>query len=707
MWKCAGKVEKMSLLNRLKAVQPLMIVLILTIFLRAWAVSLLPQDFDEPVYLQNAFDYASAFRSGNFNAVIDFAGNPEHPAFVKLLYTGTVLVLGKAATWTEAFFASRAVSAFFGMLAVLFIALAVDPLAAGMLAVNTLAVKYTSQVYLEAVPHAMTIAAVLAFLRTSTEKPDRWFWLSAAALGVAAASKYTYLPVILVVLCYLAIFEKRIKFHWLVLYGVLSLVVFFILDVRLWHDPFTRLYQSLTFHVQYSQGQHVEDVGYPWYQPFVWIFTSPAANWHPNVFFYFGFDGLISILAILGIKREWKERRWLVIWLVTGMLFLLLWPTKWPQYALSVTPALCIMGAGTLIRLIRLARNQNEYWDYLKEMLPKPTNWFWLAISAFVIFLAAIYLSAAIKLAVGRVGWSNITRSNSFLPSNTVYALLPLEAGKLMIGTEQGVGIWTPAQATEGSPSWTIFTMANSGLSSNRVLSMVRDMQGDYWFGTGEGVNRFDGSSWTRFQVGELGLPDDYILSLAASPDGRVYAGTLSGAAVWNGVSWSPLGHTQGQAVFTLTSDSRGQYTWFGLGSGASRLDIRDGTWTDYPADSPVKHILIDSKGTLWAATSGAGLARLDGSTWTYFRTSNSGIPFNTVNWVVEDPYGVLWVGTAMPTSAGGAAASFDGFEWHTFFANNSGSSEAEVTVLAVQSGQVWMGTRTQGIDLYKPGREK
>jgi len=697
----------MSLLKRLKAIQPLILVMILTVFLHAWAVSLLPQDFDEPVYLQNAFDYASAFRSGNFNAVIDFAGNPEHPAFVKLLYTVTVLVLGKAATWTNAFFASRAVSALFGVLAVLFIALALDPLAAGMLAVNTLAVKYTSQVYLEAIPHAMTIAAVLAFLRADKDKPNRWFWLSATALGICAASKYSYLPVILVVLGYLAIFEKRIKFHWLLLYGVLSLAVFFALDVRLWHDPFNRLYQSLTFHIQYSLGQHVEEIGYPWYQPFVWIFTSPASSWHPNVFFYFGFDGLISILAVAGIKREWKERRWLVVWLAAGILFLLLWPTKWPQYALTVTPALCIMGAESLHRFVRWTRTQDTYWEYLKEMLPKPTKWLWVAIGAFALFIAAIYLSAAIKLAVGRVGWSNVTQANSFLPSNTVYALLPLEDGKIMIGTEKGAGIWIPAQTTDEAPSWTLFTTANSGLNSNRVLSLTRDKRGDFWLGTADGVSRFDGESWSAFRTGELGLPDDYILALAASPDGRVYAGTLSGAAVWNGIGWSPIEQTGGQAVFALSVAANGQIVWFGTESGAGRLEVRDGTWTDYPADAPVKHLLTDSSGTLWAATSGAGLARLDGSTWTYFRTSNSGIPFNTVNWVAEVQPGVLWVGTAMPTSAGGAAASFDGVEWHAFWTNNSGTSAAEVTVVVVQSGQVWMGTRTEGIDLYQLGRAK
>jgi 4-amino-4-deoxy-L-arabinose transferase-like glycosyltransferase len=698
----------MSLLNRLKGLQPIIIVMLLTVFLHVWAVSLLPQDFDEPVYLQNAYDYADAFRSGNLDSVIDYTGNPEHPPFVKLLYSSTVILLGKAASWTNAFYASRAVSALFGILAVLFVALAVNPLAAGMLAVNTLAVKYTSQVYLEAVPLAMTIAAVLAFLRTNREKPDHWFWFAAVALGIAAASKYSYLPVILAVLAYLAIFEKRIKILPLLLFGGVSLLVFITLDVRLWHDPVQRLAESLTFHIQYSQGLHVNEVGYPWYQPFIWIFTSPASLWHPNVFFYYGFDGIVSILAVLGIKREWKERRWLVIWLAAGILFLLLWPTKWPQYALTVIPALCIMGAGTLQRFISWIRAQETYWEYLKEMLPRPTRGIWISLGAFILFIAGIYLSAAIKLAVGRIGWANITQENSFLPNNSIHALLPLDKGQILIGTENGAGFWIPSRTSDELPSWTVYTTANSGLVNNHVLSLARDSQGNLWFGTADGINRFDGqSSWSTFQTTELAVPDDTILSLAASPDGRIYAGTLKGAIAWNDGDWNPIKQTEGQAVFALFVESDGQMIWFGMEGGAGRLNVRDGTWFELPTEAPVKHLMKDSSGRLWAATSGAGLARLDGSTWTYFRISNSGIPFNLVNWVTEVQPGVLWVGTSMPTNAGGAAASFEGGEWHAFMTDNSGASAGEVTVIVVQSGQVWMGTRTKGIDLYRLGRDE
>lgn len=697
----------MHLYDRLKRVQPLFIVLFLTIFLHAWAVSLLPQDFDEPVYLQNGFDYANAIRSGKIETVIDYPGNPEHPPFVKILYSGVILALGKAASWINAFYASRAISALFGILAVLFVALAVDPLAAGLLAVNTLALKYTSQVYLEAVPHAMTLLAVLTFLRARKGNPGVWFWISSTAVGVSAASKYAYLPVILLVLAYLAVFEKKIKFHWLVAYGGLALAVFLLLDVSLWHNPIERLIHSFTFHIQYSQGEHVSESGYPWYQPFIWIFTSPAARWHPNVFFYFGFDGLIALLGLVGVWREWKNRRWLVIWLVAGILFLLVWPTKWPQYALTVIPPICIMAAETLRKCLQWARTQEAYWGYIKEMVPRPGKIFWVAVGGFIFFVAVIYLSAAIKAVTGRVGWSHIDHENSLLPNNTIHALLPLGVDQMMVATDSGVGIWTAPSTTDAAPAWTLFTMENSGLPSNNVLSLAHDTKGNLWFGTSEGISRLDGNDWVTFQDKDLHLTDDTILSITAAPNGNIYAGTLGGAAEWDGSGWNVIQPLEGQAVFTISISKDGQTAWFGTGWGAGSLDTINGTWTEFPSQAAIKHLTFDPEGILWAATSGNGLAHLQSGTWIYYLISNSDIENNLVNWVtISDPRR-LWVGTALPTNAGGAAAWFDGTQWYSYLPNNSGASGAEVTVIAIQNDLVWMGTRTAGIDILDLGREK
>jgi hypothetical protein len=682
--------------------------MLLAIFLRAWAVSLLPQDYDEPIYLSNAFSYADAIQSGDFDALLAYDYNPEHPAFVKLIYGISILLLGKADLWTNAFYLCRIVSALFGILAVFLLGILVDPLAACLLAVHTLAIKYTSQVYLEAVPHALTIASILLLVKVKRwkSKPGKWFWLSSGALGIAAASKYSYIPVVLFVLSYIA-FENKIRFQWLLIYFGFSLFVFFTLDVSIWQDPLGRLSDSLSFHLTYSQGVHVGEVGYPWFQPFIWIFTSSPGIWHPNVFFYYGFDGLITIFALGGVRREWAERRWLIVWAGLGVGFLMAWPTKWPQYALTITPPLCIMGAESLRRFFAWARAHESYWDYLKEMLPKPDRKFWYAVGAFILFTASIYLSAAIKLSVGKIGWSNITVANSFLPDNTIHDLISLDDGRVLIATDNGVAIWSPAKTTDSEPTWQIFQTTNSGLISDQVLSLAQDKAGHIWFGTAMGVAEFDGTSWVSYRASDLGLSSEYVVSVFASPDGLFYAGTLTGAALLDEKTWLPISQTEGQAVLSVTSSSDGGTIWLGMGNGVGTYDRSDGSWTFMPVAAAVKHLILDSRNVLWAATSGAGLARLQENKWVYYNTSNSEIPFNTVNWVLEVEPGLLWIGTGHPTSAEGAAASFNGTRWIVYGSRNSGASTGEVISLLYHSEQVWMGTRTKGIDTFRLGSSK
>lgn len=326
----------------------ILIVLIVAIATHALAVTNLPQDFDEPIYTEIAVEYARALERGDFDAIVDNTSNREHPALVKLAYGISVFANGSAHDYPAALHTGRVVSAVFGVIGTVILAL-LDPFAGGLMAIHGLVVKYSSQAYLEAIPLAFMVFSVFAFLRTDREKLNGWFWLSAFAVGAVTAGKFTYTPVLVVVLAYLAFVEKKIPFRWMTAFAVLAVASFFLLNVTLWHDPFNRIFEALTFHTSYQQGAHVTDVGFPWYQPFIWLFVSTPGDWHGGIFLY-EIDPFIAFFAFAGIPHEWKGRRWLVIWLGSGLLFLLAWGTKWPQYVLTIVPALCLMAAGSARR---------------------------------------------------------------------------------------------------------------------------------------------------------------------------------------------------------------------------------------------------------------------------------------------------------------------------------------------------------------------
>lgn len=705
----------------------LLAVVLVALLLRAWAVLRLPVDYDEPVYLEAGLHYARALRTGDLGAVVDYAENREHPALVKVLYGLALLPLGPEPGRTLAGLAARSVSALFGVLAVLLLGLAGGPLAGGLLAVHTMAVKYTGQVYLEALPMLTSLAAVLALVRVrpAGARPVRQplFWLSALALGATAAGKFTYLPVLFPLL-YLAVWEKRIRWPALVLYGAVALGAFWLLNPTLWHDPLARLADSLFFHARYSQGARVEAAGLPWYQPLYWISRSPPSLWHPEVFIYPAVDGLIFLLTLPGLYLAWRQRRWVVVWIAGGLAFLLLWPTKWPQYTLMLTPALCLAASSTLERAYRWLREQETYYTWLQQMLPRPPLAFWIILALTLVAVGAVYTSATLELTLGRIGWSHLTTEGTLLPSSTVYAVLAGPDEQMILGTDRGAAIWSPPPATDLPDRWLVFTDDNSGLpEGQRVRALARDRENHLWFGAGPAVARYDGgegaSAWQTFWYRDMGLRQGIVQALAVGSDGRLWVGTSTGAAVFDGQAWTSYTAARSglvdDDVLSLAvqapppGESDGDWIWFGTRTGVERLDTASGQWTLYdepfdPEWGGVVSLLVDSGGRLWAGTIGGGLGVWDGAAWQFYRTSNSDIPFNTVQALAEVEPDVLWAGAAPPTEVGGVLAEFDGETWRTYTPRNSGFSGAEPLAIAQDAeGRWWIGTRTAGVDIYQP----
>jgi hypothetical protein len=489
----------------------------------------------------------------------------------------------------------------------------------------------------------------------------------------------------------------------MVLYGLTALTVFFALDVTLWHAPLSRIQEMLAFHMQGSNNANVQAAAYPWYQPILWVAGSAASRWHPNVFFYYGFDGLIFIFTVLGLKREWSERRWLVVWIVAGMSFLMMWPTRWPQYAMTIVPPICMIAAESIRRFYYWAREREAYWNYFREFFPMPDNWFWWSLGAFAAFMAIIYLSTAMKVAAGRVGWSHFTEENSFLPDDTVYALLPLDDGRMVIATESGAAIWQAPPDTDVPDRWDIFTSLNSGLPADRVLSLEGDQDEGLWFGTTNGVAVLKDNEWQAFGPTELGLDNVQINALEQGTNGRMYAAGLGGISAWNGSSWEVLSGLEGEEVFDIALG--GDFLFAATNRGVFEFNLTSGELVFYSAGGPVKDLLLDSAGSLWAATN-TGLGRLDDGEWYFYTTTNSGMPLNFVNSFLEISPGTYWIAITNATSASGSLAIFDGTQWKTYNDFDSGFSGSEpLTIAYSPDGQVWIGTRTKGIDIFQLGR--
>jgi len=342
-----------------------LLIVALAFGLRARAVSKLSIDYDEDDYLRTGQIYAHLIRTGDWSGFVKENDRPEHPILGKVIIGLSILsapeepLTPELATSAEPnkylprdlVRPARTTNAIIGTITVAIVAL-LNPLAGLFLAIHTFNIKYVSQIMLEAVPSLTSLLAAISYLKWKQSKRselNRWLILSAFSLGLTAASKYIYCLVGIAILIdwYLDAKEQeavkssvRLAIFW----GVLAVVIFLIFDPFLWNNTIERLKESILYWPTYSTtATEVKNAGFPLWQPIFWLFFSPVV-WHKDVFL-FPFDPFITTLALFGLKRLWRKNRLYVLWLGVGMALLLAWPTKWPQYTITLTVPLSFAAA--------------------------------------------------------------------------------------------------------------------------------------------------------------------------------------------------------------------------------------------------------------------------------------------------------------------------------------------------------------------------
>lgn len=340
----------------------LFLILVFGFTYRVFAVQQLPIDYDEDDYLAASQRYAHALRNSDLDFITNYSFNSEHPPLSKILFAAVITQIPEASFVPETDSSlppvrslpyqqlklARMVSVVLGTLEV--IALAVfDPLAGFLLALNSWHVKYTSQIMLEPLPSLMSLLSVLFYIR-SKRKNLFWLSLSALAMSITAASKFTYCVAGLAIIAdwlWASLpnhkpytFQKILA--WLApvyLWGMIVFLIFLAVNPRMWIDPFKRLSEIILFHGSYAQSAHVKETGLPFWQPLVWLFNPATFNGNP---FLLPTDAVIALLAIFGLRKMGRKNAIFTWWLGIGLVFLLVWPTKWPQYILTITAPLCV-----------------------------------------------------------------------------------------------------------------------------------------------------------------------------------------------------------------------------------------------------------------------------------------------------------------------------------------------------------------------------
>jgi hypothetical protein len=345
----------------------------LSLLLHAQAARL-PIDFDEDDYMRAGQILADEIRTGNPAILLEDNYRIEHPQFVKMLIASVMLGMEPIQRIPElpvtanpyelmhrpTLAAVRRMEVAFGVLAVTALAL-VSPVAGILLATSTWAIKYTSQVMLESVPLLFSLlgVALYEFARgiSSARRRRLAYVASAIGIGLAVGAKYPY------AIAGLAIVIDRVRrtrrgeslrlkdaLGW----SVIAALAFFAVNPYLWSDPIGRLIASAAYHPAYTTSEQVQSTGYPMWQQLVWLMQS--VPWHDDQnIFLVKFDTWMLPLALAGFVPLARKRPVNAIWLGLGAVALLFWPTKWPQYLLTIAVPYALAGAAGLALIAKLA----------------------------------------------------------------------------------------------------------------------------------------------------------------------------------------------------------------------------------------------------------------------------------------------------------------------------------------------------------------
>jgi ABC-type sugar transport system permease subunit len=369
--------------GRVGAIRGMVLVLavltvgIVALSTRLLAVNTLPIDFDEDDYLRAGQQYATGIQAGDPGVFLRDNYRTEHPPLSKIVVGLAIAPLPPAAEIpdlpTDAppatslpepqLTVARTVEAVFGALAAVALAL-VSPLGGLFLAIHTWSIKYTSQVMLEAVPALFALASVIAYSRSIGSGGRRrrgWLTGAAVALGLACAGKYLYgVAGLAIAVDWLwrsrpeGLRRPSTFGRWVAPIGAWALVgtvAFLVADPYLWPDPVGRLSASIAYHGGYATSAHVQDAGYPSWQPLIWLMGSVPFGVDLDSFAIM-VDLPITILAAIGFRRLWASHRVFALWFVIALAFLLVWPTKWPQYVLVLSsPMSLAAGHGARIAI--------------------------------------------------------------------------------------------------------------------------------------------------------------------------------------------------------------------------------------------------------------------------------------------------------------------------------------------------------------------
>lgn len=267
--------------------------------------------------------------------------------------------------------------------------------------------------------------------------------------------------------------------------------------------------------------------------------------------------------------------------------------------------------------------------------------------------------------------FSNLTDAKQEYPDQ-ILALCLDSRNVLWIGTD-GDGLYSYERNSGKTTIYPYNTPESAALKSRKIHSIIESPEGILWIGGDSGLNRLD----TRRMESEHFWPDpekqnyygpNYIRDLYRGSSGTIWIATMHGGLLsFNTETSTFTSHRQSEKnpggvpvsglMCVLEKDGK---VWAGTLGGLFSYSPGDeeeaSSHIRYSHDPSNPHslsadmvgdLLFDKSGSLWIATGGGGLNKLDTASGEFIRyTTKEGILSNSITTLCLDGNGKLWLGS-------------------------------------------------------------
>lgn len=259
------------------------------------------------------------------------------------------------------------------------------------------------------------------------------------------------------------------------------------------------------------------------------------------------------------------------------------------------------------------------------------------------------------------------SQESAGLPHPSLWGMATGKDGTIWMGTEKGLAEWIPEENFINQP------LRGREFSDVYVSSVFEDSKGRLWIGTkGSGlILRNQEGEFTQYRNDPKNPPTighDYISAIYESPERGIFVGTW-GAGVFQFDEASRqfrfanmMKGDSPRFVTEITSDES-KHVWVGSREGLFVLRYAQNTIMPYRetfreaaeiSSESITSVRPAGDGVLWVGTENSGLNRLrvPGGDVEVFNTMNSEIPDDSIQSLLIDQKGILWISTRIGLSS-------------------------------------------------------